>query len=81
MTMLPLNLFYLVVIYFICQIYIHLSDSQLNLFVKLLEYAQKEQKDWTPVTESLISSVKYNEDNELFKKFDELNEKDKWKLL
>jgi len=60
---------------------LELSDSQLNLFVKLLEYAQKEQKDWIPVTESLISSVIYKENEELFKKFDELNEKDKWKLL
>lgn len=60
---------------------LELNDSQLNLFVKLLEYAQKEQKDWIPVTEYLISSVKYKGDEELFKKFDELNENYKWKLL
>jgi len=60
---------------------LELNDTQLNLFVKLLEYAQKEQKDWIPVTERLISSVKHKGNEKVFKKFDELSENEKWKLL
>lgn len=60
---------------------LELNTTELDLFLKLLAYAQKEQNDWIPVTNDLILAVKNEGHKEIYNQFDQMSENDKWKFL
>lgn len=56
---------------------VELSAEQLHIFVKILNYVQKEQDDWISVTEDVIDIVKTEKYKKICNQFEQLSDEDK----